>query len=68
MLEPITASMHREVAQIKSRMEKTGGDGVLMSGSGPTVYSLVAKEEKANRIYNSLRGFCSEVYAVRMLR
>ncbi|SEQ10202.1 4-(cytidine 5'-diphospho)-2-C-methyl-D-erythritol kinase [Piscibacillus halophilus] len=68
VLEPITTSMHPEVLQIKSRMEKTGGDGVLMSGSGPTVFSLVAKEEKADRIYNSLRGFCSEVYAVRMLR
>ncbi|MGP4073783.1 4-(cytidine 5'-diphospho)-2-C-methyl-D-erythritol kinase [Piscibacillus sp. B03] len=68
VLEPITISMHSQVAQIKQRMEKTGGDGVLMSGSGPTVFSLVAKEEKAVRIYNSLRGFCSEVYAVRMLR
>ncbi|TFB21042.1 4-(cytidine 5'-diphospho)-2-C-methyl-D-erythritol kinase [Filobacillus milosensis] len=67
VLQPITSTMHHQVRQIIQRMNKAGGTGVLMSGSGPTVFSLVAKEEKAERIYNSLRGFCSEVYMVRIL-
>jgi 4-diphosphocytidyl-2-C-methyl-D-erythritol kinase len=39
----------------------------LMSGSGPTVFGLVSKEAKVPKIYNGLRGFCKDVYAVRML-
>ncbi|RPF51197.1 4-(cytidine 5'-diphospho)-2-C-methyl-D-erythritol kinase [Aquisalibacillus elongatus] len=68
VLEPITMDMHSRVRQIKERMQKTGADGVLMSGSGPTVFALVSRKEKADRVYNSLRGFCSNVYSVRMLR
>ncbi|WP_027964443.1 4-(cytidine 5'-diphospho)-2-C-methyl-D-erythritol kinase [Halalkalibacillus halophilus] len=67
VLEPITASMYRDVAKIKSQMENAGADGVLMSGSGPTVFALAKQESKANRIYNQLKGFCQEVYVVRSL-
>ncbi|GEL78264.1 4-(cytidine 5'-diphospho)-2-C-methyl-D-erythritol kinase [Tenuibacillus multivorans] len=67
VLEPITTNMHSKVEQIKSKMINANATGVLMSGSGPTVFSLVLKQAKAERIYNSLRGFCSEVYMVRML-
>jgi 4-diphosphocytidyl-2-C-methyl-D-erythritol kinase len=48
-------------------MERLGADGVLMSGSGPTIFCLCAKEAKALRIMNGLKGFCKEVYSVRML-
>jgi len=48
-------------------MKTSGADAVVMSGSGPTVFSLVQQESRADRIYNSLRGFCEEVYVVRML-
>jgi len=67
VLETVTLQLYPEVAQIKECMAKLGADGVLMSGSGPTVFGLVAKESKAARIYNGLRGFCKEVYVVRML-
>ncbi|MDS8934942.1 4-(cytidine 5'-diphospho)-2-C-methyl-D-erythritol kinase, partial [Streptococcus pneumoniae] len=53
--------------QIKEHMIKFGADAVLMSGSGPTVFGLVNQEARIPRIYNGLRGFCSEVYAVRLL-
>lgn len=39
-----------------------------MSGSGPTIYALTSKETKAKRINNALRGFCKNVYAVRLLK
>ncbi|WP_226038376.1 4-(cytidine 5'-diphospho)-2-C-methyl-D-erythritol kinase [Aquibacillus saliphilus] len=67
VLEPVTVSLHQEVEQIKRQMENSGADAVLMSGSGPTVFALVRQESRARRIYNSLRGFCEEVYVVRML-
>ena len=67
VLEDVTLPMHPEVQQLKEAMEKLGAEGVLMSGSGPTVFGLVSKESKIARIYNGLRGFCKEVYAVRML-
>jgi 4-diphosphocytidyl-2-C-methyl-D-erythritol kinase len=67
VLETVTLDRYPEVRQIKECMVKLGADGVLMSGSGPTVFGLVAKETKIARIYNGLRGFCKEVHVVRML-
>lgn len=67
VLEEVTLDLYPEVRQLKECMIKLGADGVLMSGSGPTVFGLVAKENKAARVYNGLRGFCREVYAVRLL-
>lgn len=67
VLEDVTVKVHPEVKQIKECMLRLGADGVLMSGSGPTVFGLVSKEAKVARIYNGLRGFCKDVYAVRML-
>lgn len=67
VLEEVTIPMHPEVGQIKDSMLRLGADGALMSGSGPTVFSLVQRESKLSRLYNGLRGFCREVYVVRLL-
>lgn len=67
VLEEVTIPMHPSVGQIKEMMLRLGADGALMSGSGPTVFGLVDRESKLPRIYNGLRGFCREVYAVRLL-
>jgi 4-diphosphocytidyl-2-C-methyl-D-erythritol kinase len=67
VLEEVTLEMYPFVLSLKQCMENMGAEGVLMSGSGPTVFGIVSKEVKAKRIYNGLRGFCKEVYAVRML-
>ncbi|MFF2484429.1 4-(cytidine 5'-diphospho)-2-C-methyl-D-erythritol kinase [Paenibacillus sp. NPDC058071] len=67
VLENVTLDLYPEVRQLKESMQRLGADGVLMSGSGPTVFGLVTKEAKLARIYNGLRGFCKEVYVVRML-
>ncbi|MCQ6563734.1 4-(cytidine 5'-diphospho)-2-C-methyl-D-erythritol kinase [Paenibacillus mendelii] len=67
VLETVTLQLYPEVLQLKESMERLGADGVLMSGSGPTVFGLVSKEAKVSRIYNGLRGYCKEVYVVRML-
>lgn len=67
VLEPVTMEMHEDVGKIKKKMKEFGADGVLMSGSGPTVFALIRQESRARRIVNSLRGFCRQVYCVRML-
>jgi len=66
-LESVTLALYPEVGQLINKMKQVGSSNVLMSGSGPTVYSLVEQESKAQRLYNGLRGFCNEVYKVRLL-
>mgnify|MGYP001475890627 CR=1 FL=1 len=67
ILEAVTFELYPEVKKIKDKIQKFGADGVLMSGSGPTIFSLVKTDARAKRLVNSLRGFCRQVYAVRML-
>lgn len=67
VLEEVTLKLYPEVKYLKDQMVRFGGGGVLMSGSGPTVFALVEKDSRMQRIYNGLRGFCSTVYAVRLL-
>lgn len=67
VLESVTLKLYPEVVMIKEQMKRFGADAVLMSGSGPTVFCLVDSESRLGRIYNGLRGFCEEVFAVRML-
>ncbi|WNS77498.1 4-(cytidine 5'-diphospho)-2-C-methyl-D-erythritol kinase [Bacillus sp. DTU_2020_1000418_1_SI_GHA_SEK_038] len=67
VLEDVTFRLHPEVAQIKEQIKRFGADAVLMSGSGPTVFGLVRHDSRMQRIYNGLRGFCDQVFAVRML-
>ncbi|KKB35296.1 4-(cytidine 5'-diphospho)-2-C-methyl-D-erythritol kinase [Bacillus thermotolerans] len=67
VLESVTLKMYPEVAQIKEQMERFGADAVLMSGSGPTVFGLIQYDSRMHRVYNGLKGFCDQVYAVRLL-
>lgn len=67
VLESVTFKLHPEVVMIKEQMKRFGADAVLMSGSGPTVFGLVDNESRLGRVYNGLRGFCDEVFAVRLL-
>lgn len=66
-LEPISVSKHPQIDKLKNNMLKSGADGALMSGSGPTVYGLARKESQAKNIYNAVNGCCNEVYLVRLL-
>lgn len=66
VLEPVTFRLNPEAKRLKEKMIRFGGEGVLMSGSGPTIYALVRHKSRAIRIYNGLRGFCKEVHMVRL--
>jgi 4-diphosphocytidyl-2-C-methyl-D-erythritol kinase len=67
VLEEVTLNLYPEVAHIKEQMKRFGADAALMSGSGPTVFSLVQHDSRMHRLYNGLRGFCDQVFAVRIL-
>ncbi|TLQ51094.1 4-(cytidine 5'-diphospho)-2-C-methyl-D-erythritol kinase [Lacticaseibacillus casei] len=64
-LEKITASRYPEMTALKHRLEKYGAEIAQMSGSGPTVFGLCQKHSRAMRVYNSMKGFCREVYLLR---
>ncbi|EHJ56711.1 4-(cytidine 5'-diphospho)-2-C-methyl-D-erythritol kinase [Streptococcus urinalis FB127-CNA-2] len=66
-LEDISINRKPFIQKLKDRMTKSGADIALMSGSGPTVFGICQTEKKADRVVNSMRGFCKEVYKVRSL-
>lgn len=65
VLEPLSSKHHAEIKRIKEKFEKYGADSAQMSGTGPTVFGICKTESQAKHIFNSIRGFCSEVYIVR---
>lgn len=67
-LERVTFQRHPQLKQLKERMLRYGMDGATMSGSGPTIIGFSRNYSRAKRVYNSLRGFCEEVYIARTLR
>lgn len=56
ILEIVTIPACPEVARIKEILASAGADGVLMSGSGPTVFAIFSDEEKANKAAAILRS------------
>ncbi len=67
VLESVTFKYFPKVKHLKDDMKRFGADAVLMSGSGPTVFALVQHDSRMQRLYNGLRGYCHQVYAVRLL-
>lgn len=67
VLESVTFKYFPRVKHLKENMKRFGADAVLMSGSGPTVFALVQHDSRMQRLYNGLRGYCNQVYAVRLL-
>lgn len=55
ILETVTIPACPEVAEIKKIMLEEGALGVLMSGSGPTVFGIFAEEKKAEAAAKRLR-------------
>jgi len=60
-----TFRLFPEVEQIQLRMQHLAEGPVFMSGSGPTLYTLVHNQAAAQRLYNACRGFTREVYLCR---
>ena len=55
VLETVTPIIHPEINTIKESVKNLGADGVLMSGSGPTVYGLFKNEKIAYKALNKFK-------------
>ncbi|MFD1317756.1 4-(cytidine 5'-diphospho)-2-C-methyl-D-erythritol kinase [Loigolactobacillus zhaoyuanensis] len=66
-LAEITSQRYPQIKQLQQQMLRFGADAAQMSGSGPTVFGLCAKYSRAQHVFNSMKGFCHEVYLVRPL-
>ncbi|RKO67911.1 4-(cytidine 5'-diphospho)-2-C-methyl-D-erythritol kinase [Desulfofundulus salinus] len=53
-LEPVTTSLYPQVTAVKEALKAAGALGVVMSGSGPTVFGLSRDEEEARRVAGRL--------------
>ncbi|TPR38794.1 4-(cytidine 5'-diphospho)-2-C-methyl-D-erythritol kinase [Apilactobacillus micheneri] len=67
VLEPISSKKYQDIFKIKAKFIKYGADNAQMSGTGPSVFGLCKSERHAKHIFNSIRGFCSEVYIVKSM-
>ena len=54
MLETVTLPAHPQIAEIKNALFHAGAQGVLMSGSGPTVFALTPDRESAGQLVSRL--------------
>lgn len=66
-LAAVSQQYYPQIAQLQKQMLRFGADAAQMSGSGPTVFGLCTKYSRAQHIFNSVRGFCHDVYLVRPL-
>lgn len=55
VLETVTPKIHPEINDIKERVKELGADGVLMSGSGPTVYGLFKDQKTAKQALKTMK-------------
>lgn len=62
VLEPVTVHLVPEITTLKETLRSLGADGVLMSGSGPTVFGLFSSETAAK---NAEAYFLRSEYAPR---
>ena len=68
-LEKVTLSTLPHLIQIKRELHDLGGEGVLMSGSGPTLFALFRKLDIAKKAAFSIeKKSAVRVWVVRILR
>lgn len=64
-LEGVSQAAHPEIAHIKRQLQDLGAKGVLMSGSGPTVFGICKDKKQAQYIYKKMRNTYREVFVVK---
>jgi 4-diphosphocytidyl-2-C-methyl-D-erythritol kinase len=55
-LESVTIPRHPVIEDRKQALYGCGAEGVLMSGSGPTVFGIFFDREQQSLAYEALRG------------
>lgn len=64
VLETVTLEMHPKVNDIKALLTSFGAEGVLMSGSGPTVFGIYGSYERAKTAHKKLKKHYPQSYVV----
>ncbi len=64
VLETVTLSMYPKVAQVKALLSSYGAEGVLMSGSGPTVFGIFSSYQRAKTAHKKLKKIYTQSYVV----
>ncbi|MDY6825487.1 MAG: 4-(cytidine 5'-diphospho)-2-C-methyl-D-erythritol kinase [Thermodesulfobacteriota bacterium] len=59
-LEAVSVARYPEIRGIKKRLVDSGATGVLMSGSGPTVFGLFSDRRQAEAAHDQLTGKADE--------
>lgn len=60
-LESVTFKIHPRLLEIKKQLKSAGALGVLMSGSGPTIYGLTSNLDSAGEIAKNLNVVEAEI-------
>lgn len=64
VLETVTLALYPKVNDVKALLSSYGADGVLMSGSGPTVYGVFGSYERAKTAHKKLKKLYPQSYVV----
>lgn len=65
VLEEVTSSLYPTVSEVKRKIQQCGATGVMMSGSGPTVFGLFTQYERAQKAEKQLRKWYQQTYLVK---
>jgi 4-diphosphocytidyl-2-C-methyl-D-erythritol kinase len=63
-LEKVTMNLYPVLGHLKDLLIQEGACGALMSGSGPTVFGIFTKEEKASKAEESLRKLGIDTWSI----
>jgi len=62
VFEAVLPQQYHEVFAIKAKLLELGAMNVAMSGSGPTVFAIFDRQEKAERAFEALHAQYSQTY------
>lgn len=64
VLETVTLDLYPKVTEVKALLSSYGADGVLMSGSGPTVFGVFGSYERAKTAHKKMKKHYKQSYVV----
>lgn len=67
VLEQVTQASYPQIVEIKEQLLYLGAQGVLMSGSGPTVFGVMKNEAEAHQAADVLKKDIKEVFVAKTL-
>lgn len=65
VLEEVTTGLYPIVRDVKRKIQQYGALGVMMSGSGPTVFGIFSHYEKAHKAEKHMKKIYQQTYLVK---